>query len=131
VNRNIIDDEDTNMPSHWGMVDRLSRELGRLRDDARGIDPRATESAVIAEIDAALARAAHALDETIEAPEESDLFVEACDAVAQVRERICALELTRRHSRALISHGARLRADAMRIKAMLEREARDDGRFSR
>jgi hypothetical protein len=103
------------MPSHWGMVNRLCRELGSLRDDARAIDPSRTEAAVVAEVDAALARAAAALDATIDTPEDSRLFVGACDALALARERIQDLQATARHSHALIDPSVLLRAASVRL----------------
>jgi DNA polymerase III delta prime subunit len=103
------------MPSHWGMVDRLCRELGSLRDDARGLEAARVEAAVIADVDAALARAAAALDATIERPQESHLFIGACDAVAVVRERIQSLRTTIERSRTLVDRSVALRARSVRL----------------
>jgi hypothetical protein len=100
------------MPSHWGMVDRLCRELRRLRDDARAIDPARVEAAVVAETDAVIARAAAAVDATIDTPEDGRLFIRACDALALARERIHAVQTTARHSRALADQSVVLRATA-------------------
>jgi hypothetical protein len=103
------------MPSHWGMVDRLCRELGTLRDDARALDPARVEAAVIADVDAALAWAAAALDATIDMPQDSHLFVSACDAVAMVRERIQKLRATVEQSRNLVDRSIALRAKSARL----------------
>jgi hypothetical protein len=97
------------------MVNRLCRELGSLRDDARAIDPARTEAAVMAEVEAAIARAAEALDATIDTPQDSRLFVGACDALAFLRERIQGLQATARHSRALVERSVRLRAASARL----------------
>jgi hypothetical protein len=97
------------------MVNRLCRELGSLRDDARGLDHSGTEAAVVAEVDAALARAADALDLTIDRPEESHLFVGACDAVAVARERIQSLQAAIRRSRAAVDRSLSLRATSLRL----------------
>ena len=99
------------MRSYWGMVDRLCRELGRLRDEARAIHPRGTDAAVIAELDAALARAADAIDATIDSPEERHLFLGACEAVARVRRRLRELEATG----TLVEEGARIRSTSLRL----------------
>jgi hypothetical protein len=88
------------------MVDRLLRELGHLRDEARAIDPRVTRAAVIVEIDHALSRAADAIDATMDSPEENHLFVAAVNAVASVRTRLRGMATTG----ALIAEGTRLRA---------------------
>jgi hypothetical protein len=97
------------------MVDRLCRELGRLRDDARAIDPARVEAAVVAEVEAAIAGAAAALDATIDTPEDGRLFIGACDALALARERIHMLQGTARHSRALLDRSVVLRATAARL----------------
>jgi hypothetical protein len=97
------------------MVNRLCRELGSLRDDTRAIDPARVEAAVVAEVEAVLARAAAALDATIDTPEDSHLFVGACDAVALAREHIQALQATVRHSRALVDRSVALRAMSARL----------------
>ena len=115
------------MPSHWGMVDRLCRELCTLRDDARGLNAARVEAAVMADVDAALARAAVALEATIERPEDSYLFIGACDAVAMVRERIHALRATIERSRALVEHSVALRATSARLKFELRLPNPHDG----
>jgi hypothetical protein len=97
------------------MVDRLCRELGTLRDDARGLNTALVEAAVIADVDGALARAAAALDATIDRPQDSHLFIGACDAVALVRERIHALRATVECSRALVDRSMALRARSERL----------------
>ena len=76
------------------MVNRLCRELGSLRDDVRAIDVARLEAAIVEEVELALARAAEALDATIETPDDSELFVGACDALAIARGRIQALQAT-------------------------------------
>ena len=101
------------MPSHWGLVDRLCRELGTLRDDARGIDPARVEAAVMADVEAALSRAASALDATIDNPQDSRLFVGACDALAMVRERIQLLRTTAERMRTLVDRSDALRATSV------------------
>ena len=103
------------MPSHWGMVDRLCRELGTLRDDARGMDPARVEAAVMADVDAALSRAAAALEATIEMPQDSHLFIGACDAVALVRDRIQQLRATVERSRTLMDRSVALRAKSAQL----------------
>ena len=103
------------MPSHWGLVDRLCRELGTLRDDARGLDPARVEAAVIADVDAALAWAAAALDATIDMPQDSHLFIGACDAVAVAREHIQNLRATVEQSRTVVGRSVSLRAKSARL----------------
>jgi hypothetical protein len=103
------------MPSHWGMVDRLCRELGTLRDDARGIDHARVEAAVMADVEAALSQAAAALDATIDMPQDSHLFIGACDAVAMVRDRIRMLQVTVERSRTLMDRSAALRAKSAQL----------------
>jgi hypothetical protein len=116
------------MPSHWGMVDRLCRELGTLRDDARGLDPGRVEAAVIAEVDSALAWAASALDATIDMPQDSHLFIGACDAVAMARERIQKLRATAEEARTLVDRSISLRAKSARLMYETSRPGPDETR---
>lgn len=103
------------MPSHWGLVNRLCRELGRLRDDARAIDPVRAEAAVLAEIEVVIARAAAALDATIDTPEDGRLFIGACDALALARARLHALPASARHSRVLVDRSVVRRPTSARL----------------
>lgn len=58
------------MPSEWAAIDRLMRELGAVRNDARGLDAAGTADG-LAEIDRLIAAAAQALDNTIAGSTES------------------------------------------------------------
>lgn len=69
----------------------------------------------MADVEAALARAAAALDATIDTPQDSHLFIGACDALAMVRERIQKLRATAERSRTLVDRSVALRARSARL----------------
>jgi hypothetical protein len=103
------------MESRWGAVDRLMRELGGLRDDARSLDPMRVAADVVAEVDEVIARAAQAVDETIESPESEDVLLGARLAIVSARHRITALREAARASHEQIERSLELRQQSARL----------------
>lgn len=91
------------------------RELGSLRDDARGFDPAHTAQAVVAEVDALIAAAAQAVDETIPGPESEGLLIGACEAIMEARERIQALKTTAARAADIVGRSVELRRESARL----------------
>ena len=96
------------------MVDSLMREIGTLRNDARGLDPRAVDEKIVAEVDRVIADAAQAIDETIAEPDDEALLVGACEAIVVARERIEALRATARRASEIVDRSIELRRQAAR-----------------
>ena len=102
------------MHSRWGMVDSLMRELGALRNDARGLDPRLLDERIVADIDRHIANAAQAIDETIAGPEDEEGLLGVCEAIVVARERIEALRAAVKRSGAIVERSVELRKQAAR-----------------
>lgn len=102
------------MHSPWGLVDSLIRELGALRNEARGLDPRVLDERITADLDLYIANAAQAVDDTIAGPEEEDSILGACEAIVVARERIEALRLAVKRSGAIVERSVELRKQAAR-----------------
>jgi hypothetical protein len=81
------------MPSEWAAVDALMREIGAVRTDALGLDARDIGSTVAAQIDAAIADAAAALDAAIGTPNDDEALTDVCEAIVVARERIKGVRL--------------------------------------
>jgi hypothetical protein len=102
------------MHSPWSLVDSLMRELGALRNEARGLDPRVLDEQIEADIERHLANAAQAIDNTISGPEDEDGILGACEAIVVARERIKALQLAVKRSGAIVERSVELRRHAAR-----------------
>jgi hypothetical protein len=102
------------MHSRWSMVDSLMRELGALRNDARGLDPRILDERIVADIDRHIAEAAQAIDETITGPEDEDDLIGVCEAIVVARDRIEALRAAVKRSGAIVERSLELRQQAAR-----------------
>jgi len=96
------------------MVDSLMREIGALRNEARGLDPHTVDERVVAEVDRVIADAAQAIDETIAEPDDEGLLVGACEAIVVARERIEALRATARRASEIVDRSIELRRQAAR-----------------
>jgi hypothetical protein len=96
------------------MVDSLMRELGALRNDARGLDPRILDERIVADIDRHIADAAQAIDETITGPEDEDDLIGVCEAIVVARDRIEALRAAVKRSGAIVERSLELRQQAAR-----------------
>jgi hypothetical protein len=94
------------------MVDSLMRELGALRNDARGLDPRLLDDRIVADIDRHIADAAQAIEETISGPEDEDGLIGVCEAIVVARERIEQLRAAVKRSGAIVEHSVELRKQA-------------------
>jgi hypothetical protein len=102
------------MTSPWAVVDQLMRELGSLRDDARGL-PRTLSDSVTAEVDWLIAMAAQAVDETVPAPDDETNLRAACEAIVEARERIGDLRRSASRSAANIRRSIELRRQSARV----------------
>ena len=90
------------------------RELGTLRDEARGLDP-ALDVAITAEVDALLAAAAQAVDDTVAGPDEERRLISACEAIVTARDAICALKATAARTGSIVHRSIELRQKAARL----------------
>ena len=102
------------MHSRWGMVDSLMREVGALRNEARGLEPGGMDGRIVAEVDRYIADAAQAIDETISGPEDEDGLLGACEAIVVARDRIESLRATLKKSGAIVERSVALRRQAAR-----------------
>jgi len=103
------------------------RELGGLRDEARALDPALTATNAMAEVDAIIARAAQAVDETISGPESEVLLRQACEAIVIARARVTSLLETARGVQRQVERSRELRREASRLLAqILERRSVGD-----
>jgi hypothetical protein len=102
------------MHSRWDLVDSLMREIGALRNDARGLDPRILDERIVADLDRHIADAAQAIDETISGPEDEDDLIGACEAILVARERIDALRAAVKRSSAITARSIELQKEAAR-----------------
>jgi two-component system, cell cycle response regulator DivK len=100
--------------SEWKAVDLLMRELGTLRDEARGLDP-ALDVAITTEVDALLAAAAHAVDDTVGVPDEELRLIAACEAIVKARDAISALRATASRASIIVHRSIELRRKAARL----------------
>jgi hypothetical protein len=114
------------MRSAWSAVDRLMREVGALRNEARKLEPAATQS-LAAEVDWLIATAAQAVDDTIVEPESEPLLLGACAAIVEARERIAALQASAARAAKVVSRSVELRRESVRILyESIQRTANDD-----
>jgi len=102
------------MQTRWGMLDSLMREVGALRNEARGLDPSHLDERIVAEIDRSIADAAQAIDEAIAWPEDEDGLIGACEAIVVARDRIETLGATMKKSSAIVERSIALRQQAAR-----------------
>jgi len=103
------------MHSRWELVDSLMRQVGALRNDARGLDPRLLlDERIAADIDRHITDAAQAVDETISGPDDEDGLIGACEAIVVARERIEALRGAVKRSGKIVERSVALRKQAAR-----------------
>ena len=102
------------MHSRWGMIDSLMREIGALRNEARGLDPGGLNARIVAEVDRCIADAAQAIDETIAGPEAEDGLIGACEAIVVAREHLEALRGTLKKSGGAVERNVAQRRQAAR-----------------
>ena len=103
------------MQSRWAIVDSLMREIGALRNEARALDPRSVDEAIVAEVDRFIAEAAQAIDDTIVGPEEDEApLIGACEAIVVARNRIEALRATLKRSSQIVERSIELRKQSGR-----------------
>jgi hypothetical protein len=114
------------MPSPWGAVDRLLRELGSLRNDARALDP-ALGRDVQAEVDRLIGAAAQAVDETMSGPDVESVLVAACEAIVVARDRMASLSATISRSREVVGRSVALRRESARLLEQIRGGAGERG----
>jgi CheY-like chemotaxis protein len=100
--------------SEWSAVDLLMREMGALRDEARGLDP-ALDVAITTEVDALLAAAAQAVDDTVAGPDDDLRLISACEAIVEARLAISALKTTAARAGSIVHRSIELRQKAARL----------------
>jgi hypothetical protein len=96
------------------MVESLMSEIGALRNDARGLDPRGLDERTVADVDRYISNAAQAIDETIRATEDDDGIIEACEAIVVARDRIERLRAAEKRTGAIVERSLELRKQAAR-----------------
>jgi hypothetical protein len=96
------------------MIDSLMREVGALRNDARGLHPTLLDERIVADIERHIADAAQAIEETIAVPEDEGALMGACEAIVVARDRIDALRAAMKRSGAIVERSVALRKEAAR-----------------
>ena len=106
------------MSSHWKAIEELMREIGATRTAALALDARDVGTAVVAEIDSAISKAAAALDAAIGTPDDDAALTVVCEAIVVAREQIEAVRGARERAGRAMARSVELRRRA--AQALLE-----------
>jgi hypothetical protein len=108
------------MPCRWKAVDGLVRALGALRAETFALEHDHPEVPVLEEAERTIGDAAHAIGATLDAPEDEDRLLEACEAIVDARARLHALRDAPVRSRELRGpDAARRRLAAIQLLAQI------------
>jgi hypothetical protein len=102
------------MPCRWKAVDGLVRALGALRAESFALEYDHAEPPVLEEAARTIGEAAHAIGATLDAPEDTERLLDACEAIVAARARLLSLRDARTRTRDLMRSDADLRRQAAR-----------------
>jgi hypothetical protein len=90
------------MPCRWKAVDGLVRALGALRAETFALEHEHPEAPALEEAERTIGDAAHAIGATLDAPEDEDRLLDACEAIVTARAHLHALRDAPVRSRELL-----------------------------
>jgi hypothetical protein len=102
------------MPSRWQAVDGLVRALGALRAESFALEHEHAGPPVLEEAARTIGDAAQAIGATLDAPEDTERLMGACEAIVAARARLESLHVTRTSPLDLLGSNAERRQQAAR-----------------
>jgi hypothetical protein len=102
------------MPCRWKAVDGLVRALGALRAESYALEHDQPGPLALEEAARTIGDAAHAIGATLDAPEDAERLMGACEAIVIARARLHALRDARARPRELLGPDPELRRLAAR-----------------